>query len=271
MRIALLEDDLDQLARLTAALKQPLSGFDVSIACVPFSEGMALYRAMRADTFDMLVLDWNVPDFGGMELLDWLRGERNDWTPVIMLTGRSSEKDVACALGHGADDYVSKPFRAIELRARVARLFERTYRIQNAAVIAFGEWEFDRTANAVIFCPKGVNGRRVRIPLTEREFRLAFTLFRNAGKVVSRSHLLQNAGYAPEETATRSLDIHIYRLRAKLALETRGKLRLLTVYGGGYRLEESASISRNRERGLERDGRHDGDEDPGEVGGDWSI
>lgn len=270
MRIALLEDDDEQLARLTTALRDPLPGFNETIACVPFSEGRALHKALRADTFDMLVLEWNVPDFGGMELLDWLRGERNDWTPVVMLTARSSERDVASALGHGADDYVSKPFRVIELRARVARLFERTYRIQNAAVTEFGDWEFDRTDNAVIYCPKGVNGRRVRIPLTEREFRLAFTLFRNTGKVVSRSHLLQNAGYSPEETATRSLDIHIYRLRAKLSLDTRGKLRLLTVYGGGYRLEESTNppgryAERDRDRNPDRgDGKDD-------AGGSWSI
>ncbi len=125
MRIAILDDDPAQIAHLVAHLKWPLMPGDDPIHCVTFAEGMALRRALKHEAFDLLILDWNVPDLGGVDLLRWLRHEKGDATPVLMLSSRSCERDVASALALGADDYVVKPFRPLELRARLARLHAR--------------------------------------------------------------------------------------------------------------------------------------------------
>lgn len=239
MRIALLDDDEAQIKQLIAALKAPFLSVESETICSSFASGEALRRALRTETFDVLVLDWMMPDLDGFDLLHWLRTERNDNTPVIMLSARAAERDVAAALVLGADDYIFKPFRPLELRARIARLFERTLKSRNGPGSRFGKWDFDSATNIVKYRAE-VGGKSEEVRLTEKEFKFALTLFRNIDRPVSRGHLLAAAGYS-SESITRSLDIHIYRLRNKLQLEGTRDVHLRTVYGQGYRLQRSAS------------------------------
>lgn len=247
MRIAILDDDPVQIAQLLKVLKAPLNSDYEETVCVTFSEGELLRRALRRETYDLLILDWNLPDLEGVEVLRWLRDERSDPTPVMMLSSRMSEKDVARALTRGADDYVIKPFRPLELRARLARLYKRPAVLNtDQQNLNFGRWHFDRFRNTASYAPEvaaaepGAPVERIKphtIQLTESEFQLALSLFRNMGNVVSRSYLIEKAGYEIDAATSRTLDSHIYRLRGKLALDGGCGLVIRTIYSRGYRLD----------------------------------
>ncbi len=235
MRIAVLDDDPTHLSYLVHALTRQLDAGDESVSCCPFLLGEDLRRSLRKETYDLLVLDWNVPDLDGVELLHWLRNFLKSDVPVIMLSSRSAERDVAGALGVGADDYVVKPFRTLELCARIRRLMTRRPSPAGIEVERFGGWKFDRAQLSVHFT--GASGATQHIPLTDREFRLALALFRHTGQPVSRAYLLESLGVHGEEMPSRALDSHVYRLRNKLSLHSASGMRLQTVYGRGYRLE----------------------------------
>ena len=208
---------------------------DDPVKCVPFHSGEALRNALRTESFDLLVLDWNVPDLDGLRLLAWLRRQRESTIPVVMLSARNSERDAACALDAGADDYVIKPFRPLELAARLRRLVAVPHSAAKGAQERFGNWLFDRSALSAQFQP--VAGEQARwVSLSDSEFHMALALFRNLGRPVSRAHLLERVGRDGEPT-NRALDSQIYRLHTKLRLNAENGLRLLTVYGLGYRLE----------------------------------
>lgn len=234
MRIAILDDDPAQLTHLVSILHAPLTPHLEQITCETFTRGTALRHALKRETFDLLLLDWNVPDLDGVVLLRWLREEKQDFTPVLMLSSRTAERDVAAALTLGADDYVAKPFRPLELRARLSRLYSRHHNPPECEALNFDKWGFDNARNTVTY--RAVPDA-TPTTLTESEFRLALALFRNMGKPVSRSYLIEKAGYADDNMSSRTLDSHIYRLRGKLKLDGERELALLTVYGVGYRLE----------------------------------
>jgi DNA-binding response OmpR family regulator len=193
-----------------------------------------LRRALRQETFDLLVLDWNVSRLDGLELLMWLRAVQKNQSPVILLSCRNSERDVIRALAVAADDYIVKPFRPLELCARVQKLLTRRTLVPSD-VDRFDGWTFDRLTSTVLIELPGAEPRTVS--LTDREFRLALALFRHLGKLVSRSYLLESVGKDCDEIMSRRLDSYIYRLRSKLDLHSPRGMRLLTVYGQGYRLE----------------------------------
>lgn len=243
MRIAVLEDDTHQRVHVIRALNQQLALPEEHITIVPFDKGEALRRALRIDTFDLLVLNWTVPDLDGIDLLRWLRDFQKDETPVLMLSVHGSDRQIAEALDEGANDYVVKPFRAIELCARVRRLLKhRSDKTQANAVTQtpmqerYGAWLFDRGL-LVVEVASRTGGLPQRCEVTDREFRMALALFRHVGRPVSRSYLLEQAAQREETLSSRALDSHIYRLRTKLGLHPVNGVQLQTVYGQGYRLE----------------------------------
>lgn len=235
MRIAVLDDDPVHLDHVVHTIGQHLHLPGTAVSCVTFDRGESLRRALRRETFDLLLLDWNVPDLDGADLLQWLRSHAGNSTRVIMLSARSSEGDVAKALGWGADDYVVKPYRPLELCARILRLVQRLPHGDTTRE-CFGRWCFNRTETSLSYERADGQGAPLSLQLTDRELRVALTLFRNAGKVVSRGHLLSSAGY-DSDNMSRLLDSHIYRLRIKLDRNSQGLLHVQTVYGQGYRLE----------------------------------
>ena len=222
MRIALLEDDPDHAAVVTQALQQ--AGHTHAV----YDTGARFIQAMVRETFDVLVLDWMMPDMTGLEVLDWLRQLENR-TPVIFVTSRDAEEDIVQALAHGADDYLVKPPRSGELLARLQALKRRTDAMTGAGVLTVGPYEFEQTQTVV-----RLHGQIVE--LTQRQFELALVLFRNTGRLLSRQYLLEAVWGLNDMVQTRTLDIHVSQLRNILQLADNG-WRINAVYAHGYRLE----------------------------------
>ncbi len=179
---------------------------------------------------DLVVLDLLLPKLSGLEVLRAVRGEpRTRSLPVLVLTARSTEMDKLLGFERGADDYLTKPFSPKELTARVAAILRRTRGEEPAGVTKIGPFEFDRERHQVL-----LHGRELH--LTPTEFRLLEFLLQRPGRVFSREQLLDKVwglGYFGE---TRTVDVHVRRLRAKLG---RDAPLIRTVTGVGYSAELS--------------------------------
>jgi len=249
VRIAVLDEDPVQLQHTIDVLTRHCVIDNRHVDCIPFAREDALRRVLRRETFDLLVLDAQLPHVGGDDLVSWLRRDRGSQVPILMLSFRNSELDVASALDRGVDDYVCKPFRPIELAGRCRRLLTKAIAQAGGGIERMGDWSFDHRDLTITFCGRGAESEVHT--LTDREFRLALSLFRRAGRPISRNHLLESAGWPVEGGTTRVLDNHVYRIRQKLDLQARGVV-LQAVYGQGYRLSVLAVCEG-------RDGRSDGD------------
>jgi DNA-binding response OmpR family regulator len=233
MRIALLEDDPAQAAFAIEAMTT------VGYICRQFLRGRELVHELRRQTYDLLMLDW-MPDMSGDELLCWVRQGLHAHVPVIFVTDRGHEYEVASILDAGADDYIVKPVPAVVLVARVASVLRRAYRTSPANGRAtFAEYEFDSRV-------KQVWKSGVQIPLTQREFALALLLFQNLGRPLSREHILEVVWSQRAEVLSRTMDTHISWLRTKLDLRQKNGYCLAPVYGYGYRLEQTSDASAAR-------------------------
>lgn len=168
LRIAILEDDPDQLALLRRWLAH--DGHDVH----GFASGRELMTKAVRESFDLFVLDWQVPDVPGIEVLKWLRGRVSREVPVLFVTVRDSEQDIVFALEAGADDYIVKPPRQAEFVARVHALLRRAYPRAEEPLLSFPPFEIDLRRGEI-----RRDGRP--IALTPKEFELAATLFGTSG------------------------------------------------------------------------------------------
>ncbi|SIT41355.1 Two component transcriptional regulator, winged helix family [Paraburkholderia ribeironis] len=229
MRIAILEDDPVQAVFVANALSAAGHG------CHQFARGQALVHALRRETFDLLILDWEIPDMTGKEVLQWIKKSGPERLPVIFMTAYGREDDITSILDAGADDYLVKPVGAGVLLARVSALLRRVYAMNPVATKElFGEFEFDLPAGQV-----SKNG--VPVPLTQREFALALLLFQNLGRPLSRAHVAELVWRQAADVPSRTMDTHISCLRTKLGLRPENGYRLAPIYGYGYRLEQLAA------------------------------
>lgn len=224
MRIALLEDDEDQSRLIELWLTE--AGHTVH-GC---TNGADFQRSVRNSSFDLLIIDWLLPDTSGIEVLDWVREYVDRQVPVLFVTVRDSEEDIVRALSHGADDYMIKPVRRMELLARISALGRRTQPQPELHDLMFGVYHLNVTERTV-------NYQDAEVQLTPKEFELALFLFRNAGRLLSRGHILESVWGRRPDLNTRTVDTHISRLRRKLNLEPENGCRLTAVYHHGYRLE----------------------------------
>jgi DNA-binding response OmpR family regulator len=225
MRIAVLDDDQAQ----TDFICQTLS--EAGHICHAFSSGRELVRQLRRQTFDLLVLDWNVPDLTGEEVLRWVRQSLSDRLPVLFMTSRSRETDITSILNLGADDYVVKPVAGSILLARIGSLLRRAYQLNDSATRdVYGDYDFDLRAKQVLL--KGTP-----VALTQKEFALALLLFQHLSRPLSRAHILDVIWKQSTEVPSRTMDTHVSMLRAKLNLRPEHGYRLTPIYGYGYRLE----------------------------------
>ncbi|MDQ7956470.1 MAG: response regulator transcription factor [Pseudomonadota bacterium] len=241
MRIAILEDEPVQQELLVRTLGQQSGGRDV-MHCQVFDDGAQLQRLLRRESFDLLIFDWSVPSLDGLELLRWLRTWKSNRVPVLMLSSRGAEQDVAEALMAGADDYVIKPLRPLELRARVRRLVHGSRGGPAGANQSIGPWRLDASARSISYRTAPDAQAETHV-LTAREFQLVQLLFNRLGQTVSRAHLLEAAGYETEEAPSRTLDSHMYRLRRKLQLDAGHGVSLRAVYGQGYCLDIAQEVA----------------------------
>lgn len=222
MNFAVVEDSRSQAEVLKALLKS--EGHQVEV----FSDGGSCLEAIGNRSFDFFVIDWNLPDMGGGEVLKRVR-EQCGWdVPVVFCTARTDEEAAADILRLGADDYIPKPIRYMEFMARIHALLRR--RKPRVSTLNFGGIEID------------LDGRRIRlsgveVELTQREFELAVILLQNIGRVLSRDELLTSVWSRDAGVDTRTVDTHASRLRKKLGLAGESGLMLSSVYGQGYRLD----------------------------------
>lgn len=225
MRIAILEDDLALADYVEKALSE--AGHSSAL----FVDGRQLVQAMRRETFDILILDWNVPGLSGNEVLQWMQENLEARPPALMLTSRSAEEDIVAGLAAGADDYVVKPVAPAVLLARVNALGRRAYPSPPpGGVETFGGYRFDTRSETV-----AVAGQPVA--LTAKEFALALLLFRNMHRPLSRAYIFEVLWGRNPDLPTRTLDAHISNVRTKLNLRPGNGYKLVPIYAYGYRLE----------------------------------
>ncbi|CAG9231090.1 DNA-binding response regulator [Paraburkholderia tropica] len=224
MRIAILQRDPVQRAQIERVLGQ--SGH----ACMPFSDGISLAKALAASTVDMLVLDWQGTRLSGTELLKTVRAINGNQIPVLFASEDTSDDSVLRAFSVGADDYVSLPVCPSVFRARVNALLRRAFpdRFDNVTLDA-GPYRFDMRRQAVT-----VRGKSVELSGTQ--YRLASLFFANVGRVLSRDHIYAMVWGRELQTLTRTIDSHVSRLRVLLDIEQHNGYRLQPVYKSGYRL-----------------------------------
>jgi DNA-binding response OmpR family regulator len=229
MRIALLEDD-EQLGPLIVLWLED-AGHSVAL----FASGSTFMRALERESFDLLILDWTLPDTTGDKVLTWVR-EHIEWPiPAIFVTARDSEEEIVAGLNLGADDYIVKPLRRQEFLARVAAVARRAHApTAPSGRLSFPPYELDVGSRSV------VRGGEP-IELTQKEYELALFLFRNHGRLLSRGHILQSVWGHQANITTRTVDTHVSRLRTKLALGPENGWQLNAIYNHGYRLEHLAS------------------------------
>jgi DNA-binding response OmpR family regulator len=225
-RIAVLEDDPSQAKLLQHWIDS--QGY----ICRLFDKGGDILRSVLRDTYDLVVLDWRVPDLSGEEVLKAIRKSVREPLPVLFTTGRDREEDIVHALKAGADDYLTKPLRRLEFLARVEALLRRSRghgRDAGEAVEA-GAFRIDLAGRTL-------HKDETLIELTQKEFDMAALLFRNVGRLLSRSYLLDTVWGISADVSTRTVDTHASQLRTKLRLYPEEGWRLSAVYQHGYRLE----------------------------------
>lgn len=226
MRLAILEDDPAQMEVLTGWLRE--AGHDVH----GFGLARELMRVASRESFDLFLVDWVLPDLTGEQVLRWLRVERGNDTPAIFITSRDAEEDIANAFSAGADDYLIKPPRRIELLSRIEAVMRRAQPRSTNQTLVVEPYHFD-------LARKQLTMDGTAVEMTDKEFELAAFLFRNLGRLLSRGHLLEAVWGRNPDLATRTVDTHISRVRSKLNLRPENGFRLTPTYNFGYRLEKT--------------------------------
>ncbi|MGZ2747057.1 response regulator transcription factor [Burkholderia stagnalis] len=231
MNILLVERDPIQ----ASAVERTLQASDREIYRV--SNNAQAVKFLRETLVELVVLDWYSSEIDGLDLLRWIRTHVSDEIGVLFLTARALEADVVAALNAGADDYIVRPIREIELAARINALLRRNNRRKKYTNrIEIGGYVLDLMRRTLVFDGKLVD-------LTEKEFILVGCLFNNLGSVVPRDLLSTLAWGRVLDGTSRSLDTHIYRLRQKLTLHSGDRFQLSAVYMHGYRLDMSEAFS----------------------------
>jgi len=199
-----------------------------------------LAEAQRGD-YDLIVLDLMLPGLDGLEITRRIR-ESSRYTPILMLTAKSSEIDRVVGLEVGADDYLTKPFSIRELLARVKALFRRVEAVTAAARVE-DESEIRYRGLAIDVGKRRVELEGREVELTAKEFDLLVHFARHPGRVYTRSELLDRVwGYA-HDSYQHTVNSHINRLRAKIEKDPAHPEYVLTVWGVGYKFNDSADTS----------------------------
>ncbi|MEI2779031.1 MAG: response regulator transcription factor [Tetrasphaera sp.] len=224
-RILLVEDEPSYSEPLTYVLRK--EGYQVTVAETG-PDGLTAFDRSGAD---LVLLDVMLPGMSGIDVCRSLRGKSN--VPVIMLTAKDGEIDKVVGLELGADDYVTKPYSSRELLARIKAVLRRGGDPEElvAATVAAGPVEIDVERHVVT-----VRGTPVPLPL--KEFELLEFLVRNAGRVLTRGQLIDRIWGSDYVGDTKTLDVHIKRLRKKIEHTPKEPVHILTVRGLGYKFEE---------------------------------
>lgn len=224
--IGIVEDDPDQLDLLI------LWAESAQHKARGFGTAQAFMGALGQDRFDLILIDWMLPDSTGLELVRWIRQHIGWDTPVMVFTSCDDEATVVAALEAGADDYLVKSAGRAQLSARVTALARRI-RQQPVTSTRIDDYEYDLQEQSI-----SVHGQA--ISMTQKEFDLSVYLLQNPGKLLSRDHLLDKIWGINSDVDTRTIDTHVSRIRKKLALDGSHGWKLTPVYRVGYRLDRVA-------------------------------
>lgn len=226
MRIAVLDNDRSQADLICQVLTS------AGHTCQTFDSGKDMLANLRKDSFDMLILDWQVSDLAGADVLRRAKEKMSAATPMMFLTNSSAEDDIVAGISAGADDYMIKPLRRGELVARVQALLRRAYPTQNGAEqLQFGPYIFETRPGRLL-----MDGSVIDV--THKEFYLALLFFRNIGRPLSRAYIHEAVWIRETAVPSRTMDTHVSRVRNKLQLRPENGFRLVPVYSYGYRLEK---------------------------------
>lgn len=225
-RILVVEDEASFSDALSYLLGR--EGFEVSVA----DNGVKAVEEFDRNGADLVLLDLMLPGLSGTEVCRQLRSRSN--VPIIMLTAKDSEVDKVVGLELGADDYITKPYSSRELLARIhavlRRIGDQSLGLDDGHVLVAGPVRMDTERHLV-----SVNNETINFPL--KEFELLEFLMRNSGRVLTRLQLIDRVWGSDYVGDTKTLDVHIKRLRAKIESDPANPVFIQTVRGLGYKME----------------------------------
>ena len=234
IRVLVVEDEVSFIEALTVGLER--EGFNIEIA-KDGSEALVAFERFKPD---LILLDLMLPKISGLDVCRQIRNQSD--VPIIMVTAKGEEIDTVVGLEVGADDYVTKPYRLKELVARMRTVLRRTEKSnrsfslieQQISTISIGDLEIDRERHEV-----KIRGEIVSMPL--KEFELLAFLMENVGIVLTRDTLLDRVWGMDYVGDTKTLDVHIKRLRSKIEEKPGKPEKILTIRGVGYKYNKPKS------------------------------
>jgi DNA-binding response OmpR family regulator len=240
-RLLLAEDEREMRELVELHLR------DAGHHVVAVGDGKEALRLALDDRWDLIVLDIMLPGVDGLEICRRLRAsEEHSWTPILMLTARSSEIDRVLGLETGADDYLTKPFSVRELVARVKAILRRAEALERGghdeSELELGDLHIDVPRRRVTLAGEPVG-------LTAKEFDLLLHFARHPGRVFTRSELLDTVWGYGHDGYEHTVNSHINRLRSKIETDSSSPRFVLTVWGVGYRFAEPAELEATAESG----------------------
>ena len=226
-RILIIEDEASFSEALSFLLEK--EGYQTKIA----ETGKQGLDAFKAEQFDLILLDLMIPEISGIDICRTIR--TTSQVPIIMLTAKDSEIDKVVGLELGADDYVTKPYSSRELVARIKAVLRRGSLDDVQGTGGSGVHEIAGIRMDVERHQVSVNGVNISLPL--KEFELLEFLLRNAGRVLTRGQLIDRVWGGDYYGDTKTLDVHIKRLRSKIEVDPANPVLIQTIRGLGYKFE----------------------------------
>ena len=226
MQVAIADDETE----ISQEISHHLS--NEGLSCETFRNGDEVVAALRKSTYDVILLDWNMPGRTGVEVIEWASQNLEKAPAFIIMTSRSDPEDVVRGLEAGACDFIVKPEHPSVVLARVNAAGRRVIPRNADPVVELGPYSINRSTREA-----SLHGENIK--LTAKEFSLASVFFENLERPLSRNYLLAKVWGSSDQMETRTLDMHVSRVRSKLQLRPENGVVIQTVFGFGYRLNSS--------------------------------
>lgn len=223
-KILVVEDDFDLAKTLRQFLE--MQGYSVELS----HTGQDANHRLRCYSYDLVLLDWQLPDANGVDICRNLRANRSD-TPVLMMTAKKEVDEKETAFDSGVDDYLTKPFNLKELGVRLKAILRRGKLVAPEDRLCIDDLTLD-LRSVQLYCGKS------EVRLIPKEFGILELLMRNPGQVFSSDQILARVWHADEELSSSVVRVHVKNLRKKLEMHGKGSM-LVTVHGFGYKFESA--------------------------------